>query len=117
MRNRNALFCVTRNAFLLSIFAIGGASVSLRAGAPPNPVEPAQTIEGTIMCRAGHARQPTTEDCPARSHFVFVSRNQVYDIKNQSFSGLRPLVGEELVATAQLTGMSIRILQLMELPK
>jgi hypothetical protein len=108
-----------KNALLTAIatFVISITSVSARAGVPPSALAPAKTMNGTIMCRATRASQPYTEDCSPRSHFVFVSHDQVYDIKNQSFSGLRPLVGEQVVATAQLNGRSITILQLMELPK
>src|SRR5262245_53423567 len=85
-----------------TILGLCAAGVLARAAAPPK-VEPTVpvTLSGTIMCKGVHRGELSTEDCSTRSRFVFVSHNHVYDIRNQSFSGLKPLVGQPLAVTAE----------------
>ena len=72
-----------------------------------------QTWRGTIMCGTPRA---WAEVCPKNAHYVFVSGTTAYDIKVQKFSGFRDLVGQPLSITAEVSGKTIDILQLMKVP-
>jgi hypothetical protein len=102
----------------LKAFALAAMLTAVPAGLIAHPRATSVTsVRGTVLCQDAGVARAHASACSAGSRYVIATGRATYIIKEQTFSGLRSLLGSRVDVVGEVTGRVLDILHIVESPE